>query len=349
MLMKKNRTLFFLILLFVLAGLSVWIYLSRKGMVGVRDDDDREFAYKDTAAITGIFMADKDGQQAHVKRGPKGWTVNEKYLCRSEAILNLLEVIKNLEVKMPVPKEARPHVLKFMSANAIKVEIYKGEELVKQYYVGHETHDGEGSYMLLTNESTGKNFADPYVCFIPGFTGYLQPRFIVNENDWRDRVVMNFIPPDMKSITVTHSGLPDSSFTIELLNTTTFRLVDGKGSAVRFDEAKMRQYLMYFRNVSYEALVTGKNPKLQDSLAAAGPFSSILIATNDFNQHEFRFYRKKFEGQMNPELGVKFAHDPDRMFMSFAGGREWAFVQYFVFGKLLVSNAYFRPAESVKK
>src|SRR5690606_20976229 len=146
--------------------------------------------------------ADKLGNSALIKREKGGWTVNDKYRCRSEGILNLFECIKNVEVKSPVSKEARDNVLRHMAAHAVKVELYSGKKLVKQYYVGHETPDGESSYMLLTNLSTGKNYDDPYVCFIPGFYGYLMPRYIVNENDWRDRVVVDFIPPQMKSITV---------------------------------------------------------------------------------------------------------------------------------------------------
>lgn len=314
------------------------------------DEDARNFKFKDTAAITRIFLADKDGHQSDLKRTKNGWVVNDKYNCRGDAILNLLEVIKLVEVKMPVPKKIRESVLKYMTAQAIKVEIYTGDKLVKQYYVGHETEDSEGSYMLLTDLESGDNFKDPYACFIPGFKGYLLPRYITDEKEWRDRLVMNYIPPKMKEVRVLHhKTAPDSSFSIELINANSFKLKDGKGVEIPFDNQKLRQYLVYLQNVSYEVLITGKNKKLQDSLLAVKPFVSLSVTTRDFKTETYNFYRKQFLGDINPEYGVTYNYDPDRLYLSWNNDKEWALVQYFVFGKMLVNTSYFRPNTSVKK
>jgi hypothetical protein len=346
--MKRNTVVLLLVLL-ALSAVAVWVYLSKSGKLPTREDADRQFAFKDTAEITSIFIADKEGNSSHVRRGANGWRVNDKYDCRPEAILNLLEVIRNVEVRAPVPKTELNGVMTLMVANAIKVEVYSGDELVKQFYVGHETADGEGSYMLLTDIGSGKNFVDPYVCFIPGFVGYLQPRFIANENEWRDRVVVDFIPPQITTIQVAHHDKPDSSFTIELLNTTTFRLKNAKGEQVPFDEQKLKQYLVYYRNVSYEGLITGRNQRLQDSLRRAGPFCTITVATTDYKQHHYDFFRKAYDGKLNPEIGVHYDYDPNRLYLNFDAGKEWAIVQYFVFGKLFVNTGYFSPARTVKK
>jgi hypothetical protein len=48
---------------------------------------------------------------------------------------------------------------------------------VKQYYVGHATQDNTGTYMLLTNPETDKNYEDPFVTHIPGFDGFLSTRY----------------------------------------------------------------------------------------------------------------------------------------------------------------------------
>lgn len=346
--MKKSTSVILAVLL-VLAGLSIYIYRSKSKLSTV-DEDSRNFRFKDTAAITKMFIADKDGHQSKLERTKTGWVVNGKYNCRREAILNLLEAVKLVEVKMPVHKAARENVIKYLASQAVKVEIYAGDELVRQYYVGHETEDSEGSYMLLTDVESGKNYGDPYVCFIPGFRGFLQPRFIANENEWRDRLVLNYIPPQMKEVKVQHLDAPaDSSFIIELPGINEFRLKNGTGAQLPFDDAKMRQYLVYFQNISYEVLITGKNKNLQDSLSKVKPFSIITITTVDAGIKEYKFYRKKFMGDINPEHGVSYDYDPDRLYMSFDNGKEWALIQYFVFGKLLVSANYFKPTTSVKK
>jgi hypothetical protein len=350
--MKKSTSLIIVILL-ALVGISIYTYRSKSKLSTV-DGDSRNFKFKDTAAITRIFIADKDGNHSDLKRTKKGWVVNDKYNCRNDGILNLLEVIKLIEVKMSVPKTKRENTIKYLASQALKVEIYAGDDLVRQYYVGHETEDGEGSYMLLTDAESGENYKDPYICFIPGFRGYLQPRYITNENDWRDRLVLNFTPPQMKRVDVRQAEMPaDSSFSIELEGINTFKLKNGKGENLAFDDAKMRQYLIYFQNISYEALITGKNKKLQDSLSMVKPFCVISIATTDssrgFPIKEYKFYHKQFLGDINPEHGVKYDYDPDRLYMSFDNGKEWALIQYFVFGKLLITSNYFMPASSVKK
>ncbi len=346
--MKKVSSFIILILL-ILVGLSIYIYKSKSKLSTV-DEDSRNFSFKDTAAITRIFMADKEGNKSTIERTKKGWVVNGKYECRSDAILNILEVIKLVEVKMSVPKEGRENVIKYMSSNAIKVEIYCSEKKVRQYYVGHETYDSEASYMLLCDPESGENYKDPYACFIAGFNGYLQPRFVTKENEWRDRLVINYTPPQLKQIKVQHfdQGV-DPSFVIDLLSANQFKLKKLNGQDLNFDEGKLRQYLIYFQNLSYEVLITGKNKKLQDSLNNVKPFCVISLSTTNFNTAEYKFYRKKFLGDINPEHGITYNFDPDRLYMSFNNDKDWALIQYFVFGKLMLSSTYFTPAVSVKK
>lgn len=346
--MKKLSSLVIIAVLLILAFVSIFIYTSKHKSTTV-DEDSRNFKFKDTASITKIFIADKEGDQSTIIRTPKGWVVNEKYNCRTDAILNLLEVIKNVEVKMPVEKLAKAGVIKSMSTGALKVEIYVGDDLVKQYYVGHETADSEGSYMLLTDVESGNNYKDPFVCFIPGFKGYLIPRFIAKENEWRDRIVLNYIPPQIKQIKVQHLMMPDSSFTIDLNSTTSFKLKNAKNAEIPFDEMKMKQYLAYFQNISYEVLITNKNKKLTDSLTANKPFSIISITTTDFKTSDYKFYNKQPNAAIIPEHGVTYQSDPDRLFLQFANDKEWALIQYFVFGKLLIAPTYFTPSVSVKK
>lgn len=346
--MKKSSSVIVIAVLLILTAASIFIYRSKHTSTTV-DEDSRNFKFKDTAAITKIFIADKEGDNSTITRTSKGWVVNDKYSCRADAILNLLEVIKNVEVKMPVEKAAKESTLKFMSTTALKVEIYVGDELVKQFYVGHETPDSEGSYMLLTDIGSGENYKDPYVCFIPGFKGYLMPRFIAKENEWRDRIVINYIPPQLKQIKVQHFNMPDSSFTIDLNSTTSFKLKNAKNTEIPFDEMKMKQYLAYFQNISYEVLITGKNKKLTDSLSANKPFSVITVTTTDFKTDEYKFYHKQPNAAIIPEHGVTYQSDPDRLYLQFDNAKEWALIQYFVFGKLLITPTYFLPNPSVKK
>ncbi|MCW3077250.1 MAG: hypothetical protein JWO32_1859 [Bacteroidetes bacterium] len=345
--MKKRSSYIIIGILLLLVGFSLYTY-KKKNKSSTIDTEARDFKYKDTAAITKIFIADKEGDKSTLTRTKNGWVVNNKYPCRRDAILNLLEVIKNIEVKMPVSKKSKEGVLRVMAASALKVEIYAGDELVKQYYVGHETPDSEGSYVLLTDVVTGENYTEPFVAFIPGFQGFLVPRYIAKEGEWRDRIVLNYTPPQLKQIKFTNFERPDSSFIIDILTTNSFKLKSLQGKELPFDIGKMKQYLAYFQNVSYETLLSDKSKKLQDSLAMQKPFAQLTISSNDFRTSEFKFYYKQAPKDINAEHGVVYKYDPDRLYMRFDFDKEWALVQFYSFGKLFVSSNYFVPS-SVKK
>ncbi|MGZ4091181.1 MAG: hypothetical protein ACXVNO_10710, partial [Bacteroidia bacterium] len=108
-----------------------------------------------------------------------------------------------------------------------------------------------------------------------------------------------------------------------------------------------KQYLAYFQNISFEAIFTGKNKKLEDSLVKQKPFAVISVSTNDFKTADYKFYYKKPAGDV-PEKGIEYKYDPDRLYLRFDGDKEWALIQFYSFGKLLVNPRYFMT-QTVKK
>lgn len=345
--MKRSSLVTILVLLALIIS-SVLIF-KKKGKASTLDEDARNFKYQDTAAITKIFMADKNGKQCTVERTPKGWMVNNKFYVRPDAILTLLETIKNVEVKRPVARQAKEGTLKVLAYRAIKVEIYVKDELVRQYYVGHETPDGEGTHMLLTDVESGDNYEDPYVVFIPGFTGYLNTRYIVEEKHWRNLLVMNFTPDKIKRIQYINHVKPDSTFSIDVINTKTFKLIDHANQSLPFDELKMKQYLAYFQNLNCEAIFTTTDKHTADSLGRTRPFATFVIIDKNDKKNEFFFYFKQPPTFKNAEYGVRYKFDPDRLFVNFEDKKEWAVIQYYVFGKLFVTTEYFKASQTVKK
>jgi len=346
--MKNKSSLIVITALCVLCAISFWLY-KNKTSGSTLNKEARDFAVKDTATITKIFLADKEGRKVTLERKNNGWIVNGKYPARTDAISLLLYTMKMVDVKSPVSKAARPAVIKRMATSSIKVEIYEDDELIKQYYVGHESMDNDGSYMILTDLSSGENYDEPYLTFIPGFTGFLGPRYITDETDWRDRMILNYIPPNIKQIKLELTENPDSSFVINLKSTTQFELNKLNGQSITFDETKMKQYLAYFQNVSYEKLLTEYNKKLCDSLRAAAPYIKLSITDTKNETKIFNFHHKNSNSEINKKYGIDYKYDPDRFFMTYDSNKEVALVQYYVFGKILPTYAYFLPKNSVKK
>jgi len=346
--MKNKSSLIVIAALSVLCAVSVYLY-KNKTSGSTLDKDARDFAVKDTSSITKIFLADKEGRKITLEKKSGGWTVNGEYPCRPDAISLLLYTIRMVDVKSPVSKSAKEGIIKIMSGKSVKVEIYSGNDLIKQYYVGHENQLNDGTYMILTNLSTGENYSDPFLTHIPGFNGFLSTRYFVDESDWRSHLVLNYIPPNLKKIQVEHMESPDSSFVINVLSTTKFELKRINGQNIVFDEMKMKQYLAYFQNVSFEKLLTNFNKKLSDSLRNAIPYLKLTITDTKDQVKVFNFLHKKTSLELNQKYGIDYKYDPDRFYLKYDNDKEIALVQYYVFGKVLPTYAYFIPKNTVKK
>src|SRR6185295_9205473 len=169
----------------------------------------KDFAVEDTASITKIFIADKFGHASAVERvAPGKWTVNGKYPAREEAINTLLLTMKNMEVRSPVAKAAYNTIMKELASRGRKVEIYQNGELSKTYYVGSATQDQLGTFMFLENSSV------PFVLFIPGFDGYLTTRYILDEEEWKEHLILDLSIENIASVTSQDLEQPENSIVI---------------------------------------------------------------------------------------------------------------------------------------
>lgn len=332
----------------VLCGISYYLY-THKSSASTLNKEARDFAVKDTSAITKIFLADKNGNKVTLERTANGWIVNDKYPCRPDAISLLLYTMKMVDVKSPVSKAAKIGTIKLMSAKSVKVEIYEKNELVKQYYVGHENQENDGTFMLLTDIESGENYEDPFLTHIPGFNGYLSSRYFTDESEWRSHLVLNYIPPELKTIKVIHKETPDSSFIINIINSNEFQLQKLNGQAIAFDVMKMKQYLAYFQNISAERIITNLNKKLSDSLRRAEPYIELSITDTKNQTSLYHFLHRNSSPELNSKYGINYKYDPDRFFLNYDKDKEVALVQFYVFGKILPSYLYFLPKATVKK
>lgn len=338
----KKSTLIILSVLIALTALSIYIY-KNKNKTSTIDKEASDFKYKDTAAIDKIFLADKNGREILVERKAEGWVLNGKFHVRPDVIELLLYTIRSLEVKSPVSKNGRTSVIKIMAAKSTKIEIYSKGEKVKQYYVGHPTQDHTGTYMILTNLETGENYEEPFITHIPGFDGFLSTRYVTDDIDWRDRLLINYRPPQIKQIKMELHGIPDSSFVIELFSMQRFGLKTIKGKSLPFEEDKLKQYIAYFQNVNCEIVLDKKDP-LVDSLSKSGlPFATLTITDRNNGSNICEFFHKHAIAEKNQEYGINYKYDPDRLFVRYNNGKDYGVAQFYVFGKILQTYQYFLP------
>jgi hypothetical protein len=346
--MKKNRIA--LIVVLVLGVVAFW--LIRNNGKGTIKEKLRDFAVKDTASITKIFLADKTGKKVTLTRENEStWMVDKKFYARQDAVNTLLYTIYSIEVKQPVGKKAQDNIVKSLASGATKIEIYSGEDLVKMYYIGGETQDQMGTYMLLANEETGENSSVPFVTYIPGFDGYLTTRYFTEASDWRDRSVFKYVPNQIKTVKVEYPSSPTESFTIikKAENIYEVRDVQTNTTIPDFDTIAIKQYLSYYQDIHFEAIERDMAKVNKDSVLASTPFA-VLTVTNDAGMNNVaKLFHKKAEPGTTDQQGNPRKYDIDRAYGLVNNGQDFVLCQYYVFGKLLQSPEYFSRHKNVVK
>jgi len=342
--MSKRNGIIFLALLILGA---VTIYLVKTSGPGSVAQELRDFAYTDTAGIDKIFLADKTGKKVTLVRNANGtWTLNEKFIARQDAINNLLTTAYNLSVREPVGAKARENIVKSLITGSIKCELYSGGEMKRLYYVGGETPDMLGTYMLLADPETGVNSSEPFVMEIKGLNGYLTTRYSPDEKEWRDKAAFQYYVPDIRSIKVEHSEYPNESFVVTQSPSMQYNLQSADGKSLPFDTAQVRQFISYFIRLGFTEFHNEYSKK--DSVLASQPVHIITVMDASGSKNTIRFYHKSgsgVEGADTAQAGPTY--DVDNMWASVNDGKDFVLVQYYVFGKLMQTPAYFarRPEQ----
>ncbi len=341
--MKKNTI--FLLLFLILAAAAAWLIYSKTS--GTISKELRDFAVKDTAAVVKIFMADKSGQQVTLDRvDATDWILNGAYPARPDAIKTLLQTMHDLEVRSPIGKNGYNNVIKNIASKGIKVEVYTRDGLSKIYYVGGATQDQTGTFMYLENSTV------PFVIHIPGFEGYLTPRYIVRAEDWKIKNVFRLKQGQLKSLKVVDRERQDYAFMILNDGTGTFSIMDGQNNKVPdVSQDKVISYLQFYGMVNYEMTEKSLNTFQIDSLNQTTPFRTIELTDVSEKVTTINLWRRPqlstTTNKTNSE-GVPYAYDIDRMIARIGKDTTLLVVQYYSFEKLFRSPADFLNTPSVK-
>ncbi len=332
--MNKRRVLSLLAIL-LLAGISVFIF--RKKIF--RENSISDFAVQDTAAITRIFLADKNGHQSTLDKTADGhWRVNNKFDVQESKMQTLMDAIYRVRVKSPVPQKDREDVIKIL-ATSVKVMIYKGEDLLKVYYVGSETADYLGTYMVIENAES------PMITEIPGFNGFLTPRFMTREEDWKSNSIVRIRPENLETVSVSYANHPEVSYTIKGSNGNyEVHSLDPSIKVVFNNQQKISEYLQLFSNLSMEGYDNRANKAFNDSLNTSEPLMSINLKEVNGNTSWIHVYLKMLPvgNERIDEYGKATNIDPNRYYaISSTEGRVMV-VQAANFGRVMQRFDFFK-------
>jgi len=293
----------------------------------------RDFAVEDTASISKIFLADKLGNEIILNRTKKGWIVNDKYLTRKDAINTLLSTIKNIEVNYPVSNSMHNNVIKNLASKAVKIEIFLNDEEQpnKTYYIGTPAPNMIGSFMLLENSSKA------FVMYIPGFNGFLAPRYNIDGANisldlWKNRSFINLDPKKIHSVEVINHDDSTNSYIISKQDNR--YIIEHNGSKQFISNTLSSKYFNLFRKVNCEGYLNTFSKK--DSIINSQPFHTIKIISNVSEKIEFNTFHKspKREEYLNKD-GIPLKYDQDRFYAHF--NDDLLLIQFYTFNQLLLN------------
>ena len=348
--MRKNRLLLIALIIIALVA-AIFIFTGKKS--GTISESDKSFAVSDTASVHKIFLANKERVTTLLERNPdgSGWTVNGQWEVSVPMIDILLTTICRIRPAAPLPKTATENVIKRLSYNATKVEIYgmtyridfwgirlfPHETMLKCYYVGDVTQDNLGTYMLMDGSEK------PFIVVLPGHRGYVASRYEVSPEAWRTHRVFDVGANEIERICIENVTNAEESF---MINTNVpsgkFDVTTPTGEPLqyRLDSLKVYNYLNSFKRINFESFTFDfLNQHAIDSILNSTPIFKVTLVQKEGETFNLRIFPIIYDNIREIDTDEPMV-DYDRCYAYLDNG-EMVVVQYFTFDKILRPRSYF--------
>lgn len=324
-------------MLSAIAAIAVAFFLLNRDNTKTITGNDSNFGYANTGKIDKIFITNSANHE-HItitKVNEKEWRLNDKFDANMTQVDIILETLRKIKVKKPVSDKLLDDVVKRMVINGTKVEIYENGSISKVFYVGGNTQDEMGTYFYMDKAE------EPYVCYIPGFNGYINNRFFTNLNAWRSKAVFRKTEEEIAEIKLQWSAEPQASFTIDNNGSEPVLSSNGK-TFVNNTEANLnsiKSYLKCWENLCYEGFPIDLTPHKIDSIARTTPMLVMQLKDKAGKTTTLTIHRKGIKIDSYTRM------DREGKPMEFEMENYYAFVddnkteilqiQDFVFGKVI--------------
>lgn len=326
--MNKNLKI---LLVLVAVCAAVYFVFVRKPWTTLKSEL-KEFAIKDTAAVTRFFLADKRGHSVTVAKNEQGiWMVDHTYKADIMKVNLLLATMHDITVRNPISEKEFNSVIGTLATEGIKAEFYSGDKNIKTVYVGPGSADQSGTFMLIEGSSA------PFVTHIDGFIGYLTPRFYTLQIKWKSKEVFNMAEAEIAKITVNYPQQPEQSF--EVTNGAAIEVKDVlHNTTVPTDPKFARYYLASFSNLFFEGYDEELSGHSADSIHSMKPYCVIELTKKNNEKIKLQLYYKAVGDHtkiLYDEEGKLLPYDTEKFFGFINDEKEVVYVQEYNFGKVL--------------
>ena len=325
----KTTLLYILVLGALIFG--VWFFFFKDH--NIFSGKDAGFTIRDTGAIGKIFLATHGGDAIKLERTDKGWMIDGKFRAREASVVQLLQTLNAQQAQSPVPEKMHNGIVNSMVGGHIKVELYdRNGGKMRVFYVGGEAPGGMGTYMLMEGGSR------PYIVQIPGFTGYLTPRYMPTLNDWRDRMVFNLPGNEITKVIVHYSMEPLNSFTLTKDGDKVDVQIDPSLMAGKELNAKRAMaYPRFFQNLYAEQVANGVGGIREEISRMPQRCSIVVEGKNGYHQDVDMYLMplnrrsKNLDKERSDTLSY---YDADRMYGVASNKQDTLIIQIQMFQRL---------------
>ncbi len=292
------------------------------------------FEITDTEKVEKIFLKNRNNQRILLQKKDGRWHLNDSLIARESAVNLMLTTLRKMRIKGPVAITARDNIIRNMAAKAVKVEVYDTKGKIKSFYVGGATPDQFGTYMYLEGS------LQPYVVYIPGFDGYLTPRFSTAQDEWESRKLFRIKPEEITEVSVNYQDDPRGSFTLTKKAGDYTIVSDGLKDGSELNFGALSTFFNNFENISFEGYppMFISHPQKEDSIQALPPW--CVVEVKGMNNQRERLYIWQKEARTDLSLydqeGNPLAVDPERLYARKEGSDRLVHIQIYVFRNILV-------------
>ncbi len=329
-----------LISILVLVAVGIIYYVVNKKPWGINYKDIADFAIEDTSSIDKIFIVGRDGRNVTLTKKENGyWLVNNNKRADNSKLELLLSTMKAIKVLRPVSKNEHNTAIGNLATEGIKAEFYSKNNAVKTVYIGSYTAEQNGTYMLIEGSSKA------YATHVPGFFGFLTPRFISDSLVWRDRTVFNYTPEQIKKIEINYGN--GNGFIVDNTESNAPKVftLNNTPKAVT-DIQFIKYYVGSFKQLNFDGYDENQSKHVIDSLHQQQAFCTITVTDNNNQLNSLTLYNKpidKHTKQLYDEVTNKaFTSDQERYWAFTNSDKSLMLVQQFNFGRVLKQLSDFK-------
>jgi hypothetical protein len=262
--MQEKKNIRLLISLFAISVLCI-LFAFFSNTDTYADVDKNLFRVEDQTQVSKIVLSTSSkNQEVEIRFDGTRWMVNNSFEADNQLITVFFATLLQAEPKRPVAETLQDSIDSRMEKQGIRVKLYEGEQVVKDFWVSGNDQRSE-TYFQLAGDKTS------YLVTIPGYRVFVASLFELSEAEWRDKRIFNFNWANFKSLKAHFTQQPNEDFTISFSNGL-YGIVEVEVA----DTTKLSNFLESVFNLQADQFNTNSSSRY-DSLLKTPPAYSITI------------------------------------------------------------------------